>query len=956
MAEREMPVDLDDMFKCYICFETLVHPQMCPQCSKMSCDACMRRWLTAHGNHCPHCRVPLSADNLVQCRFMDDLAKQVREAVKHGPFLSSNPGQDVLCKTHNAPLFYFCHSCNDAICSDCAVLGQNHKDHKVEHLQSVYNSHKDSVWTAIKSLFRNIKSLSEVNETVDTHFHTLRAAKAKVEFRHDKIMRLAQQHLDTQFETQAAKLVSFQRGVSHELQRLHDTVSNLQTHLKVSSKLDVIHKSTSVLDIVHKEHPAIAAADALQHHQILAHIPSVDLCFDSTLIPPYESSTLVITGFAAKMRETPDSGEACAVLSNVFSASGVDWRLKVYCNGNKGTHLSVFMQLQDGSEVTSKYQYKIELIRKALSQNPLESQQTEEFPGTDAQSVKSVREFTSDFAVGECWGYTRFYPLELLEPNGFVANDTLEIKFSVRAMDFAQKCRDLQRRLTKMESAAAAPRFKDACDLNSDELEKRNQSQQVPQKSSPSGSASRPRTDDISEIAVSRGISAGGALPQKLSTQFSESPSRLRNVAAAAEANSRPRSSLAGSLHAYESLSLELPARPYTAENGVERRHQNLSSWHSSTNVLNSDGSMGVPPAQSRRRLSVSSPVSPPNPPNGTIFQRHHSINGASQPPAFSRPAQTISIPVRSRNRLLPPLDHPNTWEAVEDDRDEYLHRPRTNDALRQSPSGRLPQLVGASQPTTSYNLQQYASNNSGNLLRMMQTRYNASSSSDSDSSRGTTNTTMLERAVQDASREFEERFSALRALDTDDEDDHDATSQAQHFSDQNPDRSTQQQDHEENEHVAALRAIYRSSEYNHEGYRSETTRSQSPTSTDNSSTIERELTAILEGSDAENDIRDAVLRDTLSRFIDRISGSIRPREDTLGSPDSRARRNSRSERDELDLDSDDMEGMYGVGRHSGDEEEEEEEEVEDNVNYEDMIERIGRSARDVRRRLFDLS
>ncbi|KAJ3224064.1 Tripartite motif containing 37 [Chytriomyces hyalinus] len=887
---------------------------------------------------------------------MDDLAKQVREAVKHGPFLSSNPGQDVLCKTHSAPLFYFCHSCDDAICSDCAVLGQNHKDHKVEHLQSVYNSHKDSVWTAIKSLFRNIKSLSEVNETVDTHFHTLRAAKAKVEFRHDKIMRLAQQHLDTQFEMQAAKLVSFQRGVSHELQRLHDTVSNLQTHLKVSSKLDVIHKSTSVLDIVHKEHPAIAVAtatDALQHHQILAQIPAVELCFDSTLIPQYESSTLVITGVAAKMREPPDSGEACAVFSNVFTASGVDWRLKVYCNGNKGTHLSVFMQLQDGSEVTSKYQYKIELIQKALSQNPLESQ-TEEFSGTDAQSAKSVREFTSDFAVGECWGYTRFFPLELLEPNGFVANDTLEIKFSVRAMDFAQKCRDLQRRLTKMESAAAASH---ACNLNSDPLEKRTQPQQLSQKSSPSASTSRPRTDDISEIAVSRGISAGGALPQKLATQFSESPTRLRNIAAAAEANSRPRSSLAGSLHVYESLSLDLPARPYTAENGMERRHQNLSSWHSSTNVLHSDASMGVAPVQSRSRLSMSSPVSPPNPPNGTSFQRHHSMNGASQAAAFSRPAQTISIPVRSRNRLLPPLDHPNTWEAVEDDRDEYLHRPRTSDAPRQSPSGRLPQLVGASQPTPSYTLQQYANNNSGDLLRMMQTRYNTSSSSDSDSSRGTTNTTRLERAVQDASREFEERFSALRALDTDDEDDHDATSQPQHFSSHNPDR-LQQQDREEIEHAVALRAIYRSGEYNADGYRSETTRSQSPTSTETSSMIDRELTAALEGSDAENDIRDAVLRDTLSRFIDRISGSIGPREDTLGSPDRGVHQNSRSGRDELDLDSDGMEGMYGVGRHSGDEaeEEEEEDEVEDNVNYEDMIERIGRSARDVRRRLFDLS
>jgi tripartite motif-containing protein 37 len=56
-----------------------------------------------------------------------------------------------------------------------------------------------------------------------------------------------------------------------------------------------------------------------------------------------------------------------------------------------------------------------------------------------------VREFASEFEVGECWGYNRFYRIELLERDGYLSgdeNDSIFLKFYVRAPTYAQLSRD----------------------------------------------------------------------------------------------------------------------------------------------------------------------------------------------------------------------------------------------------------------------------------------------------------------------------------------------------------------------------------------------------------------------------------------------------------------------------------------------------------------------------------
>jgi len=82
------------------------------------------------------------------------------------------------------------------------------------------------------------------------------------------------------------------------------------------------------------------------------------------------------------------------------------------------------------SIVHHRYEYRVEMVHQA-------SRDT---------SKNIVREFASDFEVGECWGYNRFFRLDLLATEGYLNTeaDSLTLRFQVRPPTFYQKCRDQQ--------------------------------------------------------------------------------------------------------------------------------------------------------------------------------------------------------------------------------------------------------------------------------------------------------------------------------------------------------------------------------------------------------------------------------------------------------------------------------------------------------------------------------
>ncbi|KAJ8926740.1 hypothetical protein NQ314_020857 [Rhamnusium bicolor] len=157
--------------------------------------------------------------------------------------------------------------------------------------------------------------------------------------------------------------------------------------------------------------------------------------FCSEIVPSYDSSTFIMHSFSQLKRKSDP------VYSTPLHCNGLCWRLKVYPDGNgvvRGNYLSVFLELSAGYPETSKYEYRVEMIHQA-------SRDT---------SKNIVREFASDFEVGECWGYNRFFRLDLLASEGYLNEtlDTLVLRYQVRAPTFYQRCRDQQWYINQLQT------------------------------------------------------------------------------------------------------------------------------------------------------------------------------------------------------------------------------------------------------------------------------------------------------------------------------------------------------------------------------------------------------------------------------------------------------------------------------------------------------------------------
>jgi len=144
--------------------------------------------------------------------------------------------------------------------------------------------------------------------------------------------------------------------------------------------------------------------------------------FPSELVPNYDSSVFQIHDYS-RLRQTHE-----VVYSQPLITNGLTWRLKVYPNGNgiaKGNYISVFLEMLKGLSEPSKYEYRVEMVNKRSPQNCI------------------IREFASDFEVGECWGYNRFFRIDLLDKDGYLdEDDTITLKYFVRAPNFSQQSRD----------------------------------------------------------------------------------------------------------------------------------------------------------------------------------------------------------------------------------------------------------------------------------------------------------------------------------------------------------------------------------------------------------------------------------------------------------------------------------------------------------------------------------
>jgi tripartite motif-containing protein 37 len=90
-----------------------------------------------------------------------------------------------------------------------------------------------------------------------------------------------------------------------------------------------------------------------------------------------------------------------------------------------------------GLKEPTKYEYRVEMINHKN------------------RNASVIREYSSTFEVGECWGYNKFYKIDLLEKEGFILpeHDAIVFRFYIRAPNNYEKCKEQQKYIKSLEES-----------------------------------------------------------------------------------------------------------------------------------------------------------------------------------------------------------------------------------------------------------------------------------------------------------------------------------------------------------------------------------------------------------------------------------------------------------------------------------------------------------------------
>ncbi|XP_045119066.1 E3 ubiquitin-protein ligase TRIM37-like isoform X4 [Portunus trituberculatus] len=422
MAARDKKVDetsyesLAEVFRCFICMEKLQDAHLCPHCSKLCCYLCIRRWLTEQRPQCPHCRANLHLHELVNCRWVEEVTQQL-DTLQQAGVRPPPPDTDKdKCERHQEKLSVYCWTCGKCICHQCALWGGTHSGHTFKPLEEVYEQHTTQIREEVAQLRRRLHELVSLVQEVERNVESVRAAKDERVREIRNAVELMIARLDSQLKSKLLTLMGQKNSLTQETEQLETLLQEIEHQLHTCSKSELIQRSPDLHSMITPVNKKPMASF------VTAPVPAD---FQSEIVPQYDSSTFVMNNFSQLQHK------ADPVYSPPLHVNGLSWRLKVYPDGNgvvRGNYLSVFLELSAGLPETSKYEYRVEMIHQ----------------GSRDASKNIVREFASDFEVGECWGYNRFFRLDLLANEGYLntETDTLILRFQVRPPTFFQKCRD----------------------------------------------------------------------------------------------------------------------------------------------------------------------------------------------------------------------------------------------------------------------------------------------------------------------------------------------------------------------------------------------------------------------------------------------------------------------------------------------------------------------------------
>ena len=153
--EESITSEIKDTVKCYICFDIITKPKMCPKCHRMACEKCLYNWfMVEHKKACGFCREKINFYEMISVPFMstvvDFVEKVICEKDKNAEVSSVNHFPD-FCGNHpKEQIYYYCLDCKRGYCRTCFVFFGEEKDKHINHNILQYDQYKNLNFSSLK--------------------------------------------------------------------------------------------------------------------------------------------------------------------------------------------------------------------------------------------------------------------------------------------------------------------------------------------------------------------------------------------------------------------------------------------------------------------------------------------------------------------------------------------------------------------------------------------------------------------------------------------------------------------------------------------------------------------------------------------------------------------------------------------------------------------------------------
>ncbi len=414
--------NIEAIIKCYICLGKIKNPCMCPSCQKLTCEECIEKWLSEKKSQCPHCRVNLNFNQLIHLSFMTDVANYIDKISS-----SKKAEESEICEKHGIQNLYYCIECETPLCSDCYMLEENHKKHKIKKIDEVFRMHLDMIKQEKEGLDIEENTLKKYLKDIGDKIIEIGNNKYKKIKETEEFFKNIREQIQAQSQEVINNLFEKKKNLENKLSEIHNYSKNINFRIKNSSKNDIINQSNNLIKNLKEIKLKILTSNSDTFDEKIQN--NLTLNIINPLVPKYETGTFVIKNYEKIKSEK-------IMYSPEMRINGLVWKLKLYPRGNvtsKGECISVFLELQSGVIEPSKYYYVLEMINFKNRRN-------------------YFMEYSSNFSNGECWGYSNFYKINKLKEDGFINQDgNIIIKVHIRPESFEQLSKDLKGYINYLE-------------------------------------------------------------------------------------------------------------------------------------------------------------------------------------------------------------------------------------------------------------------------------------------------------------------------------------------------------------------------------------------------------------------------------------------------------------------------------------------------------------------------